>query len=110
MKIGRLLLTAPATADLGRAFLWLTQPGAGSGAAARLSALTSALHDLPNTPYRWPLHRGSVVLRRRSVRDGYVVLYRVLEDHPEVSPGELVIDVLSVVGPGEGRGRSGSAA
>ncbi|WP_372425529.1 hypothetical protein [Salinarimonas chemoclinalis] len=50
------------------------------------------------------------MLRRRSVRDGYVVLYRVLEDHPEVSPGELVIDVLSVVGPGEGRGRSGSAA
>lgn len=101
MRLGRLILTAPAAADLGRALLWLSQPGSGSSAAARLASLTRALHGLPEAPFRWPIHRESANLRRRSIRGGIVVLYRVLHDEPDCAPGEVVVEVLAIVGSGQ---------
>lgn len=101
MRLGRLLLTAPAAADLGRTLLWLSQPGAGRHATARLAALTRALHELPEAPLRWPMHRKADGLRRRSIRGGMAIFYRVLHDRPESAAGEVAVEVLAIVGPGQ---------
>lgn len=106
MRHGRLRLTLPAAGDLTGVFLWLTQPGAGKRAGERLSAHARALHELPETAHRWPMHDAERGLRRRSVRGGYVVLFRILAAAPAPSPedegtGDVTIEVSRVLGPGQ---------
>lgn len=81
--------------------LWLSQPGAGRDAAARSAALTRALHELPDAPLRWPTHRGANGLRRRSIRGGTAIFYRIIHDRLESAAGEVVVEVLAIVGPGQ---------
>lgn len=105
MRLGPLAFAREAIADIGRAVLWLSQPGAGRNAAVRLDALLSAMHEIAREPYRWPPHAGLPGMRRRSVRGGYTILYRVQES--ESGRDELgeddEVEIVRVLGPAQQR-------
>ncbi|WP_349371889.1 type II toxin-antitoxin system RelE/ParE family toxin [Salinarimonas sp.] len=101
MRLGSLAFAREAIADIGRAVLWLSQPGAGRGSAARLDALLRAMHDIARAPYRWPPHATLPGMRRRSVRGGYIIVYRVLERASDELGEETEVEIVRVLAPGQ---------
>ncbi len=97
----RLILAPRALADLDAAEAWLTQPGSGPVAWARLDAILAAIEDLRDHPCRWPLgaHAG---VRERPCTGGWRALYRVRPDTGrDATAGD--VRVLRVYGSGQDR-------
>jgi len=88
---------------LGRTFIWLSQPGAGRNATARLDALSRAMHDVAREPHRWPPHASLPGVRQRSVRGGYLIVYRVLEGARRDCGEDHEVEIIRVLGPGQQR-------
>jgi len=71
----RLIYSTAAVQDLSDAIEWLTQPGAGSRAYARLTALIDEIERLPENPklYRTDLDNPA---SRLAIIQGYAVRFR----------------------------------
>jgi plasmid stabilization system protein ParE len=97
----RLILAPRAFADLDDARAWLTQPGSGPAAWAKLDAILAAIEDLRDHPCRFPLGRHSGV-RELPCAGGYRALYEVI---PDTGSNQTAGDVrvLRVYGPGQDR-------
>ena len=103
MRLGPLAFAREAIADLGRTFIWLSQPGAGRNATARLEALSRAMHDVAREPYRCPPHASLSGVRQRSVRGGYLIVYRVVESAGRERGEDHEVEIMRVLGPGQQR-------
>ncbi len=103
----RLIYAPRARDDINDARRWLTQPGSGPAAWARLDAILSAIEDLRDHPYRWPRGRHSGV-RERLCAGGWRALYEV---DPDTGRDDTAGDVrvLRVYGPGQDRRGFGSS-
>jgi len=97
----RLIFAPRARDDINDASRWLTQPGSGPAAWAKLDAILSAIEGLRDHPCRWPAGRHQGV-RERLCAGGYRVFYRV---GPDTGRDETAGDVrmLRVYGPGQDR-------
>ncbi len=93
--------TYKALADLEAAEGWLTQPGSGPAAWAKLDAILSAIEGLRDHPCRWPLGRHSGV-RERLCAGGWRAFYEV---DPDTGRDDTAGDVrvLRVYPPGQDR-------
>jgi plasmid stabilization system protein ParE len=93
--------TYKALADLEAAEGWLTQPGSGPAAWAKLDAILSAIEGLRDHPCRWPLGRHSGV-RERLCAGGWRAFYEV---DPDTGRDDTAGDVrvLRVYAPGQDR-------
>ncbi len=100
--------TDKALADLEAANAWLTQPGSGPAAWAKLDAIVSAIEDLRDHPCRWPLSRYAGV-RERPCAGGWRAFYEV---DPDTGRDDTSGDVrvLRVYGPGQDRRGFGSGS
>ncbi len=97
----RLIYAPRARDDINDARRWLTQPGSGPAAWAKLDAILSAIEDLRDHPCRWPPGRHSGV-RERLCAGGWRALYEV---DPDTGRDDTAGDVrvLRVYGPGQDR-------
>jgi plasmid stabilization system protein ParE len=79
---------------------YLTQPGAGPAAKARIEAITAAIRDLGEFPLVWP--KGEVPGTRERVVAEHIIVFEVDND---IGAGSVVgdITVLRVLGPGQNR-------
>jgi plasmid stabilization system protein ParE len=93
--------TDEALADLRDINLWLTQPGSGSAARRRLTAIWTDIEGLRDHPCLWSVgpHPG---VRELPCAGGYRALYQVT---PDTGSNETAGDVLvlRVFGPGQSR-------
>ena len=98
----RLIYAPRARDDLDAMRRWLTQPGSGSAARRRLTAIRAAINQLRQHPCLYPAGQHSGV-RELPCDGGYRALYRV---HPDTGRDETAGDVrvLRVFGPGQNRG------
>jgi plasmid stabilization system protein ParE len=93
--------TDSALADLEAARNWLTQPGSGHAAWAKLDAILIAIEDLRDHPCRWPPGRHPGV-RERPCAGGWRALY---EGDPDTDCDDTAGDVrvLRIYGPAQDR-------
>jgi len=96
-----LSFTDRALADLEAATAWLTQPGAGPAAWAKLDAILSAIETLRDHPCRWARGRHAGV-RERPCAGGWRAFFEV---DPDTGRDDTAGDVriLRVYGPGQDR-------
>jgi plasmid stabilization system protein ParE len=96
-----LTYTDRAIADLKAAKRWLTQPGSGPAAWAKLDAILTAIEGLRDYPCRWPPGR-YLGVRERVCAGGWRELYEVI---PDTGSNETAGDVLvlRVYAPGQDR-------
>jgi plasmid stabilization system protein ParE len=101
--VPRRLIYAPlARRDLEAARDWLTQPGSGSAARRKLTAIWAAIEKLREYPCLYPVgqHPG---VRELPCDGGFRALYEVLLDTDrDETAGD--VRVLRVFGPGQDRG------
>lgn len=86
-------LSDVAVDDLQRIREWLTQPGAGATAAAKLADLLESLAELSDTASRYPIDPDRPSHRYVALH-GYWIRFRI---------GEDFIFVSRVFGPGQNR-------
>jgi plasmid stabilization system protein ParE len=102
--VPRVLAYAPrALEDLDAIRHWLTQPGSGTAARRRLTAIRAAIYRLREFPCLYAIgqHPG---VRELPCDGGYRVLYTVRPDTGrDETAGE--VRVLRVFGPGQSRDR-----
>ena len=89
-------VSGPAARDLARVRSYLTQPGAGPAAKARIEAITAAIRDLGEFPLAWP--KGEAPGTRERVVAEHIIVFEVDND---IGAGDVT--VLRVFGPGQNR-------
>ena len=97
----RLSYSNDALADLAHIREWLTQPGAGSAAQRKLTAIRASIRALRDHPCMYAAHEQPGV-RELPCQGGYRALYRL---DPDTGSNETAGDirVLRVFGPGQNR-------
>lgn len=97
------LTIAPAAArDLNAIRVWHTQAGAGARAAETLRAISAAIPELSDTPFRWPPSLDHAGRRARVVR-GHTIIYRVRPDDSETPLDRIRVHVLRIFRPRQSR-------
>lgn len=97
----QLSYTDDALTDLAEITRWLRQPGSGPAARRRLTAIWTAIEQLREQPFLWPVGPHAKV-RELPCAGRYRALYEL---HPDTGRNDTAGDVLvlRVYGPGQDR-------